>query len=89
MILGICRHCETRPVNGASLFCSPECRAEFAKTMPELIECSDCDAQADSIAEATAAGWTEIDPDPEGYSWNYLGLCPECRAVEEAEDAEA
>jgi hypothetical protein len=50
---------------GDSLFGSSECRAEFAKTMPESMACSGCHAEADGIAEATATRWTEVEQDPE------------------------
>jgi hypothetical protein len=82
----ICLHCQAKPPVGESKFCSAECRTAFAATMAEAIECYVCDAQIDGLAEATAAGWTELEPHPEGTTWNYLGLCPECRAIEEAEE---
>jgi hypothetical protein len=37
-----------------------------------------CDALAYGIADAVRDGWTGIDPDPDGTTWNYLGLCPDC-----------
>jgi hypothetical protein len=81
----LCLHCGVNPPAGESKFCSPACRAEFARTMPESISCSNCDALADGVAQATAAGWTDIEADPEGTSWNYLGFCPDCRREEERE----
>jgi hypothetical protein len=81
-----CLQCQGKPPVGESKFCSAECRAAFAKGMAEAIACHLCDAQIDGITAATAAGWTDIGPDPEGTSWNYLGLCPECRATEEVEE---
>jgi hypothetical protein len=77
-----CLQCQAKPQVGESKFCSAECRAEFAKDMAEAIACSLCDAQVDGIAQATEEGWTEIDADPEGTSWNYLALCPACKAEE-------
>lgn len=40
-----------------------------------------CDAgeEIESRKQADAEGWTEIEAD-DGHSWNYLGLCPECRS---------
>lgn len=42
--------------------------------------CLLCDdgLQYDCELEAIAAGWREIEADPEGLSWTYLGVCPEC-----------
>lgn len=74
-----CIQCWARPPSGESKFCSTECRAEFEKSMAEAIACSLCDATADDIKAAEAEGWTDIEPDSEGTTWNYLGFCPECR----------
>jgi hypothetical protein len=76
---GLCHHCGEKPRRGESLFCSEECKAEFAKIAAEAIACGSCDAIIDGITEALAAGWSDIEPDLEGYSWNYLGTCPDCR----------
>ncbi len=48
-------------------------------TRPFSLQCVECDAGLDieSPEEAIAAGWTEIEEDFEGISWNYLGCCPE------------
>jgi hypothetical protein len=73
-----CLHCQLQPARRESKFCSETCRDEFAKDMAEAICCHRCDAQADGIADAVRDGWTGIDPDPEGTTWNYLGLCPDC-----------
>jgi hypothetical protein len=48
--------------------------------MAEAVACVSCDAHIDGIAEAQSEGWADITADPEGYSWNYLGVCPDCRA---------
>lgn len=61
-----------------SLFCSEGCKAEYAKDPPQSISCGHCSAQADGILEAEAAGWKEIEMHVEGYSWNFLGTCPDC-----------
>jgi hypothetical protein len=47
--------------------------------MCEAISCYACDATIDGIEEALAAGWSDIEPDPEGRGWNYLGECPDCK----------
>ena len=44
----------------------------------ETITCAHCDAQADSLAEAVRDGFTCLQPDPGGLSWNYLGECEDC-----------
>lgn len=56
-------------------------RHEEAEDVPESVTCMTCDAQADSIAEATAEGWTDIERH-DGLSWNYLGTCPDCVRAE-------
>jgi hypothetical protein len=61
-----------------SLFCSEECKAEYSKNPPQSISCEFCDAMADGVLEAEAAGWKGIELAVEGYSWNSLGTCPEC-----------
>lgn len=79
----MCYHCRKNPRRGESLFCSEECKAEYAKIAPESIECFMCDAQADGITSAIAAGWKDIEQDLEGYGYNYLGYCPACQKEEE------
>lgn len=53
------------------------------------LECSDCDdgVQYRTQEDAEAAGWIDITPDPSGYSWNHLGLCPLCKAAMDAMDS--
>jgi hypothetical protein len=45
-----------------------------------VLTCGRCgdDCERETYAEAIAGGWTEIEPDLEGVSWNFLGHCPEC-----------
>lgn len=81
-----CLHCGVNAAAYESKFCTAACREQFAATMPESISCSGCDAMADGVAEATAAGWIDIEPDPDGSSWNYLGYCPECQREEQREE---
>jgi hypothetical protein len=44
------------------------------------IECLYCDAgpEIDSRDAAEAAGWIDIEADPDGLAWNHLGVCPDC-----------
>ncbi len=43
--------------------------------------CNNCDAGTDIATpeQAIAEGWSDIEEDFDGRSWNYLGTCPECR----------
>jgi hypothetical protein len=51
--------------------------------MPESIACSNCDIQAPpSIAAALREGWIEIECDPDGLGYNYVGFCPNCQQAE-------
>ena len=62
------------------LFC-PECQGtEFDTTdAPFSLACHECDVEsADTLAEAIAAGWQGVTFDPGGFSWNFIGGCPEC-----------
>lgn len=51
---------------------------------PFLLSCRGASCHAydatEDRAKAEAAGWADIEFDPTGESWNYLGLCPECAA---------
>ena len=56
--------------------------------VPETIACAHCDADSPaSLAAALQEGWTRLQRD-DGAGWNYLGVCPACRAQDE-EDAPA
>ncbi len=49
--------------------------------IPETFACVRCDADSpSSFEEAVRQGWTEIQADFQGASWNYLGVCPDCKA---------
>jgi hypothetical protein len=53
--------------------------------VPFSLACCDCDCDSpDSLEEALAAGWTDIQYDPGGSSWNFLGMCPEHSEEEES-----
>ncbi len=84
MMGALCLHCEAKPAVDESKFCSKACRDAFAMNMAEAITCANvgCDAQEDGVITAMAAGWLDIQPDPEGTSWNYLGICPECATMD-------
>jgi hypothetical protein len=57
-----------------------------ADEIPETIACARCDIDSPaSIAAALQEGWTDLCRD-DGTGWNYLGVCPECQAQEQAED---
>lgn len=75
-----CCQCEgdIPPKRFESLFCSKACKEEYAKDPPQTISCNFCTAQADGVKDAEAQGWKDIDMDVEGYTWNFLGTCPEC-----------
>ena len=47
----------------------------------ETVTCAHCDVSADSLAEAVRRGFTALQPDSSGVSWNYLAECPECAAT--------
>jgi len=54
-----------------------------ADEVPESIACARCDAASpESLAAALQEGWTDLCRD-DGEGWNYLGVCPECRAQED------
>ena len=44
----------------------------------ETVTCAHCDEQVDSLAQAVRHGFTRLQPDPDGLSWNYLGECGDC-----------
>jgi len=61
--------------------------------VPETIACARCDTDSpQSLSAALQEGWTDLCRD-DGPGWNYLGVCPECQAQENAvpqpEDTEA
>jgi hypothetical protein len=54
--------------------------------MPFVLICRHCSADEgdhETPAQAEVAGWSEVEEDPEGFCWNYLGYCPDCRHHEE------
>lgn len=52
--------------------------------VPFSLSCTECDCDSpDSYEEALSDGWTQITYYPEGFSENFLGVCPDCRREEE------
>lgn len=45
----------------------------------ETVTCAHCDEHVDSLAQAVRDGFTRLQPDPSGLSWNYLGECLDCQ----------
>ena len=79
----LCLKCEQQAARRGSHFCSPACEAAFMAAADGPVECrgGNCVSHGlDTVAEAVAAGWEDIEPDPDGMWWNYSGLCPECQA---------
>ena len=79
----MCLHCEQNAASRNSHFCSPACKMAFMSANDGPVDCGECSCEAESVAEAEANGWLDVTPDPEGFSWNYLALCPECQADQE------
>lgn len=47
--------------------------------VPFVLACAHCDADSpDTFEQAIQQGWIEIERN-DGFSWNYLGICPSCR----------
>ena len=54
-------------------------RSELPIDVPFSLSCVDCDCDSpDTLEEALAAGWTDIQYTPDGLAENFLGYCPEC-----------
>lgn len=54
--------------------------AEVVRTHPFVLTCAACGNDGpDARVEADREGWTNIEYDPEGVSWNDLGTCPHCQ----------
>jgi hypothetical protein len=47
---------------------------------PFVLSCVLCDAGdgLENAEQARAAGWSDIEQDFGGTSWNNLGVCPDC-----------
>src|SRR5258708_1735863 len=47
--------------------------------VPFVLACAFCEADSpDTFEEATRQGWIDIER-ADGFSWNFLGICPSCR----------
>lgn len=68
---------------------TPVMAQESSETLAQSVTCFHCDNSADSLAEAVKEGWNDLQEDPKGFTWNYLGTCPSCRADEVTETAPA
>lgn len=86
-----CMQCEKVTARRDSHFCSEACRDDFMTAVDGPVACDGsrytaCWAQCDTMTEAKAAGWKNIEEAPEGVTWNYSGLCPKCQ--KEGENAD-
>ncbi len=46
----------------------------------EVIACAFCDIDSpQSLEAAMLSGWNRLQID-DGFSWNYIGVCPECKS---------
>ena len=56
--------------------------------VPFSLACEGCDGgmEIESYEQSLAVGWTEIRYTPDLPMANFLGLCPECRQKQEAEE---
>ena len=73
-----CVECEIEQARPYSHFCSPACSQSWMKTHKGPINCMACSLAFDTVREARKEKWKDIDEDPEGISWNWVGYCPEC-----------
>lgn len=57
-----------------------EVKAAIESGVPFSLTCTDCDAgmNVGGLVQATADGWQNIQFDPDGMSWNFLGDCSDC-----------
>lgn len=52
---------------------------EHSSDVPFVLACAHCDADSpETLAEAIQQGWIDIERH-DGFSWNFLGICPSCR----------
>lgn len=51
--------------------------------LPFVLTCYGCDAggEIESEVQAVLLGWSNIQYEPLGLSWTYLGNCPECSGI--------
>lgn len=62
--------------------------SDIPSDVPFSLVCERCDngMEIDSYEAALAAGWTEICYEPDLLMAYFIGLCPRCRQLEEAEE---
>jgi hypothetical protein len=88
--LAICADCQTRKAQHdqlqptiAPLAANPR-KTTRSDDIPETLACARCDVDSPaSLAAALQEGWVALCRD-DGIGWNYLGICPECQAQENA-----
>lgn len=72
-------------------FASVACSAcGFCATVPFSLTCGECDdgMEINSPEEAIQLGWDESIDYDDGMAWNFIGMCPTCRATKETFDGE-
>lgn len=72
----LCIVCEKKLARRDSHYCSQKCQTKNLKRKGP-VQCMECMAETDTVAEAKAAGWVNVTEDPEGISYNYSGWCPD------------
>jgi hypothetical protein len=77
-----CMKCKNHLQRSDSRFCCEACKDGYAATCFPAIARRDCDAFIEDLDEAKVAGWTDVELDVVGHSWNFLGLCPDCTTLE-------
>jgi hypothetical protein len=63
----------------------PACRPDSLQFPFNSIQCFHCDAgkDIDDLEDAIDLGWIKIEPEMELANYSHIGLCPECRRIEE------
>lgn len=84
----LCMNCEKEPARPDSHYCSARCSAKFVKRTNGPVQCDHCFAEMETPQEARKAGWTHVSPSPEGISFNYGGVCPDCAEAWMSNDRE-
>lgn len=58
--------------------------ADLPLDLPFSLSCRHCDIDppGSSFTSAVLGGWTNIEVDRRGMSWNFLGCCPDCQEME-------
>lgn len=77
MFSSACLNCG-QPAAPNSSFCGQTCGYVFAQKKQGPVQCDECMFTVDVVKEAE--GWSDIRPAPEGISYNWGGICPDCQA---------